>query len=123
MRKQILITGGAGFVGSHLADGLLQAGHAVRILDDLTPQVHPAGVPDYLSPGVELMIGDVRDPNRLKEALAGVDVVYRRTVSTISCCMPENTYRGCRRILSRQRKTIRSWWLHGGTGFVQTVSG
>jgi dTDP-L-rhamnose 4-epimerase len=76
MNKQILITGGAGFVGSHLADGLLSAGHAVRILDDLTPQVHPAGRPDYLSQNVELMVGDVRDPNRLKEALAGVDVVY-----------------------------------------------
>lgn len=76
MAKQVLITGGAGFVGSHLADGLLRAGHAVRILDDLTPQVHPAGRPDYLSPEVELIVGDVRDPNRLKEALAGVDQVY-----------------------------------------------
>jgi dTDP-L-rhamnose 4-epimerase len=76
MSKQILITGGAGFVGSHLADGLLRAGHAVRVLDDLTPQVHPGGRPDYLSADVELMTGDVRDPNRLKEALAGVDVVY-----------------------------------------------
>ncbi len=76
MSKQILITGGAGFVGSHLADGLLNAGHAVRILDDLTPQVHPSGPPDYLSPEIELMVGDVRDPNRLKKALTGVDVVY-----------------------------------------------
>lgn len=76
MSKQVLITGGAGFVGSHLADGLLAAGHAVRILDDLTPQVHPVGRPDYLSREVELLIGDVRDPNRLKEALAGVDQVY-----------------------------------------------
>jgi dTDP-L-rhamnose 4-epimerase len=76
MSKQILITGGAGFVGSHLADGLLKAGHKVRILDDLTPQVHPAGRPTYLSTEVELITGDVRDPNRLKEALAGVDVVY-----------------------------------------------
>ena len=76
MSKQILITGGAGFVGSHLADGLLQSGHQVRVLDDLTPQVHAAGVPDYLSPDVELITGDVRDPNRLKEALAGIEVVY-----------------------------------------------
>jgi dTDP-L-rhamnose 4-epimerase len=76
MSKQILITGGAGFVGSHLADGLLKAGHQVRILDDLTPQVHPCGRPDYLSKDVELISGDIRDPNRLKEALAGVDVVY-----------------------------------------------
>jgi dTDP-L-rhamnose 4-epimerase len=76
MRKQILITGGAGFVGSHLADGLLRAGHSVRVLDDLTPQVHPCGVPDYLSPDVELVRGDVRDPNLVKDVLKGVDVVY-----------------------------------------------
>ncbi len=76
MSKQILITGGAGFVGSHLADGLLAAGHNVRILDDLTPQVHPSGPPDYLSADAELVVGDVRDPNRLKAALEGVDVVY-----------------------------------------------
>ncbi len=75
-RKQILITGGAGFVGSHLADGLLAAGHRVRVLDDLTPQVHPAGPPDYLSDEVELIVGDVRDPNRMRDVLSGVDVIY-----------------------------------------------
>ncbi len=76
-KRNILITGGAGFVGSHLADGLLRQGHAVRVLDDLTPQVHPGGVPpDYLSPDVELIHGDVRDPNLLKSVLEGVDVVY-----------------------------------------------
>ena len=74
--KQILITGGAGFVGSHLADGLLAAGHRVRILDDLTPQVHQQGTPDYLSRDVELVVGDVRDPNRLREVLTGVNVVF-----------------------------------------------
>ncbi len=74
--KQILITGGAGFVGSHLADGLLRAGHKVRIVDDLTPQVHKDGPPDYLSPGVELIVGDVRDPNRMRGVLRDVDVIY-----------------------------------------------
>jgi dTDP-L-rhamnose 4-epimerase len=74
--KQILITGGAGFVGSHVADGLLFAGHHVRVLDDLTPQVHPAGPPDYLASDVELIRGDVRDPNLVKTALEGVDVVF-----------------------------------------------
>jgi dTDP-L-rhamnose 4-epimerase len=76
MSKQILITGGAGFVGSHLADGLLRAGHKVRILDDLAPQVHPGGVPDYLAHDVELIRGDVRDRHTLKAALAKVDVIF-----------------------------------------------
>jgi dTDP-L-rhamnose 4-epimerase len=75
--KQILITGGAGFVGSHVADGLLKAGHRVRVLDNLTPQVHPGGVrPDYLSPDVELVVGDVRDEKILHKVLPGVDVIY-----------------------------------------------
>ncbi len=74
--KQILITGGAGFVGSHLADGLLRAGHKVRVVDDLTPQVHKDGPPDYLSPDVELVVGDVRDPNRMRDVLQNVDVIY-----------------------------------------------
>ncbi len=76
-KRQILITGGAGFVGSHLADGLLRQGHAVRVLDDLHPQVHPGGErPAYLSTDVEMIHGDVRDPNLLKFVLQGVDVVY-----------------------------------------------
>lgn len=77
MSKQILITGGAGFVGSHLADGLIREGHKVRILDDLTRQVHPEGKrPEYLSTEAELVVGDVRDPNLLREALRGVHVIY-----------------------------------------------
>ena len=76
MSRRILITGGAGFVGSHLADGLLKVGHSVRVLDNLTPQVHGNGIPDYLSREVELMIGDVRDPTTVRRALANVDVVF-----------------------------------------------
>jgi dTDP-L-rhamnose 4-epimerase len=76
MNKQILITGGAGFVGSHLADGLLRVGHRVRILDDLTPQVHPVGRPDYLSDSVDLIRGDIRNSEHVKRALNGVDVVF-----------------------------------------------
>ena len=76
MSKHILITGGAGFVGSHLADGLLSAGHSVRILDNLTPQVHGDHAPDYLSREVELMVGDVRDPATVRKALTGIDAVY-----------------------------------------------
>ena len=78
MSRQILITGGAGFIGSHLADALLARGDRVRALDNLSPQVHGPGVtrPDYLSPGVELIVGDVRDPAAVRRALDGVDVVY-----------------------------------------------
>ena len=76
MTKQILITGGAGFVGSHLADGLLKAGHSVRVLDCLTPQVHGEGVPNYISRDLELLIGDVRDPDTMRKALSNVDVIY-----------------------------------------------
>jgi dTDP-L-rhamnose 4-epimerase len=76
--KQILITGGAGFIGSHLADTLLAAGHRVRALDSLSPQVHGERdtAPDYLSEDVELMVGDVRDRDAVDRALRGVDVVY-----------------------------------------------
>ena len=50
MAKKVLITGGAGFIGSHLADGLLEHGHSVRVLDNLSPQVHPDSQrPAYLS--------------------------------------------------------------------------
>ena len=75
---QILLTGGAGFIGSHLADELLRHGHRVRALDALTPQVHGSDVrrPSYLNSDVELIRGDVRDPDAVARALDGVDAVY-----------------------------------------------
>jgi dTDP-L-rhamnose 4-epimerase len=77
MKGKILITGGAGFIGSHLADELLRRGYPVRALDVLTPQVHPGGrPPDYLDPEVELMVGDVRDPAAVRRALQGVEGVF-----------------------------------------------
>ncbi|WP_028989034.1 NAD-dependent epimerase/dehydratase family protein [Thermithiobacillus tepidarius DSM 3134] len=78
MSKLVLITGGAGFIGSHLADELLAHGYRVRALDNLAPQVHgpDAKRPDYLHPDVELMVGDVRDPAAVRRALLGVDAVY-----------------------------------------------
>jgi nucleoside-diphosphate-sugar epimerase len=78
MGKKVLITGGAGFVGSHLADELLEHGYEVRALDNLAPQVHgdDAARPDYLAPEVELQVGDVRDAEAVKRALDGVDAVY-----------------------------------------------
>jgi dTDP-L-rhamnose 4-epimerase len=73
-----LITGGAGFIGSHLADRLLARGHRVRVLDNLIEQVHGElrAPPEYLSPRVELNQGDVRDARDVAAALQGVDHVF-----------------------------------------------
>lgn len=76
MAKNILVTGGAGFVGSHLVDALLAAGHNVRIFDNLTPQVHGRAMPDYLPAEAELLRGDMQDPSAVRRALEGVEVVF-----------------------------------------------
>src|SRR5690348_2450428 len=76
MTERVLITGGAGFIGSHVADLLLAAGYEVRALDSLSPQVHPSGQrPGYLNPGCELIVGDVRDADTVQRTTQGVDAV------------------------------------------------
>lgn len=76
--KKVLITGGAGFIGSHLSDELIAHGYAVRALDCLNPQVHgdTRRRPDYLHRDVELVVGDVCDKETLTQALDGVDAVF-----------------------------------------------
>ena len=78
MSRAVLITGGAGFIGSHLADALLQRGHRVRVLDNLDPQVHglERRRPDYLDSEAELVVGDVREPGAVRKALEGIDTVF-----------------------------------------------
>ena len=78
MNKKILITGGAGFIGSHLADELIDHGYSVRVLDNLSEQVHGKDIkrPSYLHPDAELIVGDVRDAQKVKQALKGVDAVF-----------------------------------------------
>jgi len=82
MSKLVLITGGAGFIGSHVADELLRNGYRVRALDNLTPQVHGEARhrPAYLSPDVELVVGDVRDPAAVRGALEGASAVFHFAV-------------------------------------------
>src|SRR4051812_38362645 len=77
MGKQILITGGAGFIGAHVAKELLSRGYRVRALDNLSPQVHGAGRgrPDYLLPDVELIVADIRDAAAVTRAVEGTDAV------------------------------------------------
>jgi dTDP-L-rhamnose 4-epimerase len=77
MSRSVLVTGGAGFIGSHLADELLGAGYRVRALDSLVPQVHEHRTrPAYLDDEVELIVGDVRNRELLRKALDGVDAVF-----------------------------------------------
>lgn len=78
MKGTVLITGGAGFIGSHVASELLKHGYQVRILDSLVTQVHGHNPhrPAYLDKNVEMILGDVRNPDTLDEALDGVDAVY-----------------------------------------------
>lgn len=75
---RILITGGAGFIGSHLADGLIDQGYRVRVLDALSEQVHgdTRRLPDYLNPAVEFVHGDVCDAGSVRDALHNVDAVF-----------------------------------------------
>ncbi|MCL0098639.1 NAD-dependent epimerase/dehydratase family protein, partial [Dehalococcoidia bacterium] len=74
---KVLLTGGAGFIGSHTVDLLLEKGYEVRILDSLEPPVHPQRKkPDYIPNDVEFILGDVRNKNDVEKVLQGVDVVY-----------------------------------------------
>ncbi len=87
MEKSVLVTGGAGFVGSHLVDELVARGHRVRVLDRLEPQVHgpdagePGFRPEYLHPVAELIAGDAGDAPAIAGALDGVDVVIHQAAA------------------------------------------
>jgi dTDP-L-rhamnose 4-epimerase len=74
--KRILVTGGAGFVGSHTVDELLHQGHEVRVFDNLTDQVHADGLPTYLAKDIDFQLSDIRDIDAVRRAVEGIDVVY-----------------------------------------------
>lgn len=74
---KVLITGGAGFIGSHTVDILLDSGYEVRILDSLAPPVHREGrKPEYIPDEVEFIAGDVRNRSDMERALRGVKAVF-----------------------------------------------
>ena len=78
MAKKILVTGGAGFIGSHLVDALVEQGHQVRVLDALVSQVHTGGPPEFLNPKTEFLRGDICDRTLVQKALEGVSVVFHQ---------------------------------------------
>lgn len=73
-----LVTGGAGLIGSHLVDLLIEKGYEVTVLDNLDKQTHPNGVPDWINPKATFLLGDLRSKEHLEEALNGVDVVFHQ---------------------------------------------
>jgi dTDP-L-rhamnose 4-epimerase len=75
-RKRALVTGGAGLIGSHIVDLLLREGWTVRILDNLEPQTHKNGKPEWVDPGAEFRQGNVQDYETMRAALTDIDVVF-----------------------------------------------
>ena len=119
MMRRVLITGGAGFIGSHLTDALLAAGCRVRILDALVPQVHGPNRerPAYLAPEAELIVGDVGDAVACRRALDGIEAVVHfaaavgvgQSMYEIASYVTANTQATAMllQILSERRREVR----------------
>lgn len=81
MQEHILVTGGAGFIGSHIVDALIEEGNRVRVIDHLSPQVHPDGPPTYLHPRAEYIWGDLHDAALVDKALDTINVVIHQAAA------------------------------------------
>ena len=88
-RKRALVTGGAGLIGSHIVDLLLQEGWQVRILDNLEPQTHKNGKPSWIHPEADFLHGNVQDYETMFSALTDIDVVFHE--AAYGGYMPEMT--------------------------------
>jgi dTDP-L-rhamnose 4-epimerase len=75
-QKRALVTGGAGLIGSHIVDSLVSNGWSVRILDNLEPQTHKNGKPEWINPAAEFCQGEVQDYETMHSALRDIDVVF-----------------------------------------------
>ena len=75
---KVLVTGGCGFIGSHLVDRLIKEGHRVKVYDILEPQVHLGKKPSYLNKEAEYIFDDIRNKEKLKEALKDIDIVFHQ---------------------------------------------
>ena len=76
MKKSILVTGGAGFIGSFLVDELIRQGHHVTIFDNLEPQVHHGKLPDYINQKAKFINGDIRDYELLKKHVVNSEIIF-----------------------------------------------
>ena len=82
-KKRILVTGGAGFIGSHIVEALVRRGHNVRVLDNLEPQVHGEGaeIPEYIGQDVEFIKGDIRNKNEVRKALKDIEIIFHQAAA------------------------------------------
>lgn len=83
MKYKILVTGGAGFIGSHLVDALIERGHEVRVLDSLDPQVHGTErkIPEYLSKKAEFIFGDISNEDVILRAIEDIEVIFHKAAA------------------------------------------
>src|SRR2546430_15770577 len=89
MAKRALVTGGAGLIGSHVVDLLVNEGWKVRALDNLEPQTHRRGKPAWINKKAEFIYGDLRDRDTIIAALDKTDVVFHQ--AAYGGYIPENT--------------------------------